>query len=432
MRRRNCSLTESLEPRLVLSPLSPRGGVDAPEGNVRDNAPRDEIVAPVTGQDEQVTSASRLLVLSDVGFVPVAEHPVLTPPDSTGTTDTPGIDPGAGDAGDGSSVGTSDETGLRLLSLDDDSASNDLSDDSLTSDGRTSVLIDTASDDDTRDGEGSAIDTVTEGRTESIDEAVGSASRSSTITRVESAVGFRVETQTGVRSVTGMLEGPQSSLPFQLPAEVSPLATAAESVVSENASSWFASLASSLKSWLNIEGIGDTADGVVTGSTAPYVALAGGFSLVAIGRKGLSESEAFESDDAGFGFGKPDRRSGRLSERRRFRWFGFATKDRRQRPVGDVSTERRSSTVNLSDPDVSEAFVMSLMDSVGNDAFVLSPMAAQGGMEEEAEDSPLSMELVAAGAATVVGGTCVARRRVGRRQTLVRPTIDYSGTTLSR
>jgi hypothetical protein len=72
------------------------------------------------------------------------------------------------------------------------------------------------------------------------------------------------------------------------------------------------------------------------------------------------------------------------------------------------------------------------MESVGNDAFVLSPMAGQDESAEDVEESSLSIELVAAGSATVVGGTCVARHRMGRRQSLVRPTIDYSGTTLPR
>jgi hypothetical protein len=172
MRRRNCSLTESLEPRLVLSALSPRGGVDVPEENLQDNAPRDEFVVPVTVQDEQVTSASRLFVLSDVSVVPVADDPVLTPPDSTGT-------PGVGTGG-GFSSGSTVEIGSRSLTFDDDSTSDDLSDDlsddSLSTDDRTSVLVDTVTDDDsgTRDDEDDAADTGTDGRTDSIDDGVDS------------------------------------------------------------------------------------------------------------------------------------------------------------------------------------------------------------------------------------------------------------------
>ncbi|MGZ0173717.1 MAG: hypothetical protein ACKVHE_29725, partial [Planctomycetales bacterium] len=67
MRRRNCSLTENLEPRLVLSPLSLQGGVDLP----RDTAPRDEFTLVVATRDGQTSSSQRLLIANDVSFTPV-------------------------------------------------------------------------------------------------------------------------------------------------------------------------------------------------------------------------------------------------------------------------------------------------------------------------------------------------------------------------
>ena len=73
------------------------------------------------------------------------------------------------------------------------------------------------------------------------------------------------------------------------------------------------------------------------------------------------------------------------------------------------------------------------MQSVGEDAFVLSPMpSGEEPPDEGSEDSSLSLELVAAGAVTVAGGTMVGRSRSSRKKTLSRPTIDYSGTTLPR
>jgi hypothetical protein len=412
MRRRNCSLTESLEPRLVLSALSPRGSVDAPDEKQRDDAPRDEVVADDSVHDEQATSASRLLDRDDVGVVPGANDSVLIPSDSTDTSEL--------DFDDESNSDSVDETGLRSLTLDDDSASDDLSDDSLSTD-----------DGGVRDDTNDAADTGTDGRTDSIDEAIDSRHKSSTVGGSKSTASFGIETRANVRLVPGIRDVRWDLPPVHLPAAPSLSAMASESVAGENAGSWISSLADSLKSWLSLEGLGTVTVGVMSNAGVPCVALAGGFSLVAVGRKGFSETEAFESDDSGFGCWKADRRSGRPSERRRFRWFGFATKDKRQRPAGEVSTESRS-TPNLSDPDLSDAFVMSLMDSVGNDAFVLSPIAGQDDTGADAEGSRLSVELVAAGAATVVGGTCVARRRMGRRQTLVRPMIDYSGTTLPR
>ena len=98
MRRRNCSLTENLEPRLVLSPLSLRGSVDPPRSTPPDSSPQDETPVQVFTRDSQQSQVSqRRFVLSDVNFVPVAELPVLTPVDPP-TTDTiePGITPGGG------------------------------------------------------------------------------------------------------------------------------------------------------------------------------------------------------------------------------------------------------------------------------------------------------------------------------------------------
>ena len=76
---------------------------------------------------------------------------------------------------------------------------------------------------------------------------------------------------------------------------------------------------------------------------------------------------------------------------------------------------------------------MSLMQSVGEDAFVLSPMPSGDELpNDDSEDSSLSLELVAAGAATIAGGAFAGRSRNGKRQQRARPTIDYSGTTLPR
>jgi len=111
------------------------------------------------------------------------------------------------------------------------------------------------------------------------------------------------------------------------------------------------------------------------------------------------------------------------------------TKGGRSRPSGEVSQDRplSNSKQNLSQPDISEAFAMSLMQSVGEDAFVLSPMPSGDELpNDDSEDSSLSLELVAFGAATVAGGAFAGRSRSSKRQERVRPTIDYSETTLPR
>ena len=431
MRRRNCSLTENLEPRLVLSPLSLRGSVDPPRSTPPDSSPQDETPVQVFTRDSQQSQVSqRRFVLSDVNFVPVAELPVLTPVDPP-TTDMiePGITPGGGVIDVEDEPGNVDVNDVRTGSTDGGTVDDDLAGDSLSTDDRTSVLVDSVTDaDGTRaDDESDAEDIV-----EDIAAGIDSSSESPPASSTEPGSSFvgdsskNVRLDSGVRGVFDHAEKPMqpaASFSSSVPG------TTAES----DAPSWVDSLTESVKSWFNFEGLGSGTANTMSDSSVPYVALAGGFSLVAVGRKGLTEADAFEADDPGVGLRKPDRRSGRPVDRRRYRWFGFATKDRRSRPSGEVSQERPTSRQNLSEPDISEAFAMSLMQSVGEDAFVLSPMPSGDELpNDDSEDSSLSLELVAAGAATIAGGAFAGRSRNGKRQKRVRPTIDYSGTTLPR
>jgi hypothetical protein len=158
MRRRNCSLTENLEPRLVLSPLSFRGSVDPPRSTPTDSAPRNEIDVVAFTRDSQSQVSQRQFVLSDVYLVPVAEVPVLTPvdPPDTGTTPSDSV------------LDIADEPGVivvtddRTVLSDGGTVGDDLADDSLSTDDRTSVLVDSVADADrTRaDEESDAEETV--------------------------------------------------------------------------------------------------------------------------------------------------------------------------------------------------------------------------------------------------------------------------------
>lgn len=431
MRRRNCSLTENLEPRLVLSPLSLRGSVDPPRSTPPDSAPQDETPLQVFTRDSQQSQvAQRRFVLSDVNFVPVAEVPALTPVDPP-TTDT--IEPGTTQGG--AVIDVDDEPGnvavndVRTVSSDGGTVDDDLAGDSLSTDDRTSVLVDSISDaDGTRaDGEWDG-----EGRIDDIAAAFDSNSESPPVFSTDPGVNFLDDPSKNVRvgsSVRGSFEHAEKPM---LPIVANSSALAGKAADGD-APSWIGSLTESVKSWFSFEGLGAGKANTISNSSVPYVALAGGFSLVAVGRKGLTEADAFEADDPGVGVWKPDRRSGRPTDRRRFRWFGFATKDRRSRSSGEVSQERQASKQNLSEPDISEAFAMSLMQSVGEDAFVLSPMPSDGELpNDDSEDSSLSLELISVGAATVAGGALAGRSRSSKRQKRVRPTIDYSGTTLPR
>ncbi|MGZ0174117.1 MAG: hypothetical protein ACKVHE_31805, partial [Planctomycetales bacterium] len=351
--------------------------------------------------------------------------PILTPVDSSGTgTTTPG-----------DVVVVDDEPGVvaiddvRTVVSDGGSVDDDLAGDSLSTDVRTSVLVDSISDaDGTRTDEDSAADETTD----AFDSGIDSSSDSPPGASLTPASSFAAESAKTAMSASGIRDthdGVMSSSQLSVP---SVTASGTEGSTSVDTSSWISSLTQSMKSWFSFEGLGSGTTAEMAGSSAPYVALAGGFSLFAVGRKGLTEADAFEADDSGIGLSKPDRRSGRVTDRRRFRWFGFATKDRRNRPSGEVSQEQPSSKANLSEPDISEAFAMSLMQSVGEDAFVLSPMPGDDDSTSDPEDSSLSLEMVAAGVITIAGGTVAGRSRRNQRQTGMRPTIDYSGTTLPR
>jgi hypothetical protein len=427
MRRRNCSLTENLEPRLVLSPLSFRGSVDPPRSTPTDSAPRNEIDVVAFTRDSQSQVSQRQFVLSDVYLVPVAEVPVLTPvdPPDTGTTPSDSV------------LDIADEPGVivvtddRTVLSDGGTVGDDLADDSLSTDDRTSVLVDSVADADrTRaEEESDAEETVDVIAADRID----SSSESPPVSSTDSTSHFTVDSSVNVRSASGIRGVFGHAEKTMLPTVSHAASPVSESSSGSESASWIASLTESVKSWLKFEGLESGTAATMADSSVPYVALAGGFSLVAVGRKGLTEADAFEADDPGAGLRKSDRRSGRVTDRRRFRWFGFATNDLRNRPSGEVLKEQPASKQNLSEPDISEAFAMSLMQSVGEDAFVLSPMPSGDELPDEgSEDSSLSLELVAAGAITVAGGTMVGRSRSSRKKTLSRPTIDYSGTTLPR
>lgn len=428
MRRRNCSLTENLEPRLVLSPLSLRGSVDPPRSTPPDSAPQDETPLQVFTRDSQQSHVSqRQLVLSDVYLVPVAEVPVLTPvaPPDTGATPT---DSGAGDEDEPGAIVVTDG---RTDSSDGGTVDDDLADDSLSTDDRTSVLVDSVADaDGTRaDEESDAEETVHV----IVADRTDSSSESPPVSSADSATKLTGDSPVNIRSGSGIRGVFSHAEKTVLPAVSHAASTVSESSGGNESGSWIASLTESVKSWLKFEGLESGTAATMADSSVPYVALAGSFSLVAVGRKGLAEADAFEAEDTSVGVWKPDRRSGRVTDRRRFRWFGFATKDRRNRPSGEISKEQPASKQNLSEPDISEAFAMSLMQSVGEDAFKLSPMPSGDEVaDQDSEDSSLSLELVAAGAATVAGGTMARRSRSSKKKTLSRPTIDYSGTTLPR
>ena len=428
MRRRNCSMAENLEPRLVLSALVLGGNVDPPRSTPPESEPQDKDSFLVSSRStEQSQDLHRQFQINDANSVPVDEVPVFSPidPRGTGSADV-GTTPGGG------VIDVEDEPGnvvvndVRSVSSDDGTVDDDLTDNSLSSEDRTAVLDDSVADTDVEPGDDDRVADITVG--------VDSSSESIQAGSAESGLDFVVDSTKNVRvdsGPRGVIEHAENTMLPVVPHS----SFVSVPAVGIETPSWIASLTGSVKSWFNFAGFGLGTANTMSNSSVPYVALAGGFSLVAVGRKGVTEADAFEADDPGVGSWNPDRRSGRTTDRRRFRWFGFTTKDRRSRPSGEVSQERPvwNSKQNLSQPDISEAFAMSLMQTVGEDAFVLSPMPWSDELpNDDSEDSSLSLELVAVGAATVAGGAFAGRSRSSKRQKPVRPKIDYSGTTRPR
>jgi len=398
-----------------------------------ESTPPDEVSFPAFPSDtQQSQDLQRQLVVDDGKFAPVADVPDLSPVDPLGTDAVPpGTTPGDG------GIDVEDEpddavvNDVRTFSSDGGTVDDDLTDDSLSNDDCTSEPDDSAGDAvETR----ADVDSNVEDRVADITVRVDSSSESAQVASTGFGLCFGVGSPKNVclaSGVRGSVEHAESTMLPHVPYSSSVSGTSA----GVDAPSWIASLTGSIKSWFNFEGLSSRTVNTITDSSVPYVALAGGFSLVAVGRKGLTEADAFEADDPGVGSWKPDRRSGHPADRRRFRWFGFVTKGGRSRPSGEVSQDRplSNSKQNLSQPDISEAFAMSLMQSVGEDAFVLSPMPSGDELpNDDSEDSSLSLELVAFGAATVAGGAFAGRSRSSKRQERVRPTIDYSETTLPR
>ena len=245
----------------------------------------------------------------------------------------------------------------------------------------------------------------------------------------------------------------------------------------------FDGLATSLWTWLHGGETASFLNGAAHMAQAPFFALAGAFTFAAVGRKGTADANKFfrPTTDERFeavSFFASDLASGvqrllRYSDLSRISSSAVAAKplgqaqgrnnhslfeligrrwwrDRRrpesgsrfgrglQRRTGgnSVPTQAPVNDSPLAQPDISDAFVMSLMDSVEPDAFVMSPLPpAQRPDNDSSEDGSklsLSMKVVAAGAAagTVAAGSALANRRGAAGKRPARPGIRYTGTTI--
>jgi hypothetical protein len=200
--------------------------------------------------------------------------------------------------------------------------------------------------------------------------------------------------------------------------------------------SWLSSFASSIWSWLGIGDAHKLASGATQTAELPLVALAGMFTFATLGRRGVADARPLAPPTTDERFETIQRRWWR--ERRRGENGSRIGRGPQRRSGSDVASAAPADNgPNLAQPNISEAFVMSLMDSVEPDAFVMSPLLparpeGEDSSENAANLSP-SMKLAFAGAA--IGGTAVASNALATRRGSTatrpaRPVVRYTGTTV--
>ena len=199
----------------------------------------------------------------------------------------------------------------------------------------------------------------------------------------------------------------------------------ADTISTPSATSWIDSLHSSALSWFGPHSDVGTEVEPLAEHSASAAGVAGILSLMAFGRRGMADSERLFS---GAFRGLLDWRDWRPSR---------STNRRRQKPIPGESTRKEPVAVapeNLDEPDLSNAFLMSVAVPVSPDAFAMSAIPADAeGVESENSKTDM-VAATAAVSATVAAGGWAARQRSGGRQSKpsARPQIDFGGTTFTR
>ena len=200
--------------------------------------------------------------------------------------------------------------------------------------------------------------------------------------------------------------------------------------------SWLSSLASSVWSWLGLGDATNLAKDATSSTELPLVALAGMFTFATISRKGATDGRKFLPPITDERFELIQRRSWR--ERRRGENNSRAGRSwQRSFGRGASSPVPVDNGPTLAQPDISEAFVMSMLESVPPDAFVMSPILPAHESEDDSPESESnlspSMKLVATGAvigSTAIAGNALANRRSTRAKRPTRPAMRFTGTTV--
>jgi len=172
------------------------------------------------------------------------------------------------------------------------------------------------------------------------------------------------------------------------------------------------------------------------GNTVSLMAGAGVIPLLAIGKKVTGESERDDSPTTGKLSGPLDRRwwRGRRCRRLVAAAKRAATRRSRDDDVGRSGRNRYAGRGDRLDPldapDVSEAFVMTVMEPFEDEAaFAMTPLDDESQVDSGGNRAASLGIGAGAVAATATAAGVVHQRSKRRRQTAVRPVITYSGTT---
>ena len=199
-------------------------------------------------------------------------------------------------------------------------------------------------------------------------------------------------------------------------------------VTNASALSWIDSLHSSALSWFGMgTGTNDGSSSVdpLTQQTASAAGVAGVLSLMAFGRKGMGESDRLLS---GTWRGLLDLRDWRPTR---------STNRRKQKSLPGQSARREPVAVapdSLDEPELSDAFLMSVAVPVSPDAFAMSSIPADDDAANGETSQADMFAATAAVGATVAAGNWAARQRSNGCQSkpAPHPQINFGGTTFTR
>lgn len=201
-------------------------------------------------------------------------------------------------------------------------------------------------------------------------------------------------------------------------------ASESDDLATASATSWIDALGNSTLSWFGMSGEGSHVDvEPLAEQTASAAGVAGVLSLMAFGRKGLNDSDRLFSNGLRGLLDLRDWRPTRSSNRRRQKGL-------------PVHTTRKDAAVataaNLDEPEMSEAFLMSVAVPVSPESFAMSSIPADDD-GSSGHDSQSTAAMAGVGV-TVAAGGWAARQKLGRRnQRQSRPPqMDFGGTTFTR